>query len=86
MNTIIVDVANKTKAELKQEFQAAYDSAPSPLQVSPRSPAVAKVVNADQNKVWRECAKTAGFRFATYAGDTAFVFSLEPLGATYYHI
>ena len=85
MTTIdLSTIASET--ELEAAFRAAYAEAPSPLQVHPRTPAVAKVMhtNGKNTKNWMRAARTAGYRFFVDKGNDAIVYSLEPLGATYY--
>ena len=82
-----IDIQTMSEQAIREAFREAYDSAPSPLQVSPRTPAVAKVLNTDvRGKNWVVHAKSAGFRFVVYHGHTGFVYSIEPLGATYYYL
>lgn len=82
-----IDIKALSEAEIKAAFRAAYDAAPAPLQVLPRSPATAHVVNCDvQGKSWRTHAYAAGFRYVVYRGSAAYVYSLQPLGATYYNL
>lgn len=82
-----IDINSLSESEIKAAFKAAYDSFPSPLQVMPRTPAVAKVVNCYvRGKHWRSHAYSAGFLYVVFRGSIAFVYSLQPLGATYYNL
>lgn len=83
-----IDIKALSEDEIKAAFKEAYNSAPAPLQVSPRTPATAHVANCDeQGKAWRKHAYEAGFRYVVYRGTSdAYVYSLQPQGATYYNL
>ena len=88
-----IDVSEATLQDVERCLKSSFDGENSPLQVSPRTPAIVQVSGFDSPSAcvtfggFKALAKEVGFCWYVFCGEGAFMFyTLPPMGPTYYKV